>query len=162
MKNICTLSLLFLGLCLSALAGAQTGVPAGADAAVNSTWNDPATGLMWTKTDNGSDVDWNQATAYCSKLQLAGYSGWRLPTIEELEGIHDPSVPVQTTYDDFPVITVFVKGKLKLTGWDWSSTQGDTPEWAKTYDFSGGNRNAFPSSRFNYNMRALCVRRFGE
>ncbi len=161
MKDICRLSLLSLGLCLSALAGAQTGVPVGADAALNSTWTDPATGLMWTKMDNGSDVDWKQATAYCSNLQLASYSGWRLPTIEELQGIYDPSVRVQTAFD-FGVVSVLVKGKLKLTGWDWSSTQGDKPEWAaRTFGFSGENRGAFPH-RFNYNMRALCVRRSGE
>jgi hypothetical protein len=158
MKDLYGVSLLFLGLCLSALAGAQTGIPAGAAGALNSTWTDPDTGLMWTRTDNGSDLDWNEATTYCSKLQLAGYSGWRLPTLEELQGISDPSVRVQTTYD-FGVVAVFVKGKLKLTGWDWSSTQGDKPEWAQTFGYSGENRGAFPL-RFNYNMRALCVRRF--
>jgi Protein of unknown function (DUF1566) len=160
MKDIWSLSLLFLGLCLSALAEAQTGVPVGVDAALNSTWNDPATGLLWTKMDNGADVDWNQATAYCSNLRLAGYSGWRLPTIEELQGIYDPSAPVQTTFD-FGVVSVYVKGNLKLTGWDWSSTQGDKPDLARTFGFSGENRGAF-ALRFNYNMRALCVRRSGE
>lgn len=30
---------------------------------------------MWTKKDNGSDVNWNQANAYCSNLLLADYSG---------------------------------------------------------------------------------------
>src|ERR1035437_10122075 len=59
--------------------------PAEADVALNPTWTDPATGLMWTKKDNGSDVDWNQASAYCSNLQLAGYKDWRLPNIEELQ-----------------------------------------------------------------------------
>ena len=160
MKNIYAVALLFLGPCLSASATAQVGVPARADTALNSTWTDTSTGLMWAKMDNGSDVDWKQATAYCSNLQLAGYSGWRLPTIQELQGIHDPSVRVQTAFD-FGVVTVLVKGKLKLTGWDWSSTQGDKPEWAQTFGFSGENRGAFPL-RFNYNMRALCVRRSGE
>ena len=114
---------------------------------------------MWTRMDNGSDVDWNQATAYCSNLQLAGYNGWRLPTIDELQGIYDPRVRAQTAFD-FGVVSVQVKGKLKLTGWDWSSTQGDKPEWSQTFGFSGENRGAFPL-RFNYNMRALCVRRSG-
>jgi Protein of unknown function (DUF1566) len=160
MKDIRSLSLLFFGLCLSGLAGAQTGVPGGADAALGSTWTDPATGLMWTRMDNGSDLDWNKATAYCSNLQLAGYSGWRLPTIEELQGISDPSVRVETTFD-FGVVGVFIKGQLKLTGWDWSSSQGDKPEWAQTFGFAGEKRGAFPFG-FNYNMRALCVRRSGE
>jgi hypothetical protein len=52
-----------------------------AEAALLPTWTDPATGLMWAKKDNGSDVDWNQAGDYCTKLQLAGYNDWRLPTI---------------------------------------------------------------------------------
>jgi Protein of unknown function (DUF1566) len=54
------------------------------EAALHSTWTDPDTGLMWAKKDNGADVNWNQASNYCTKLQLAGYSDWRLPTIEEL------------------------------------------------------------------------------
>jgi hypothetical protein len=32
-----------------------------------STWTDPATSLMWTMRDNGSNVNWSEATlyAYC-------------------------------------------------------------------------------------------------
>jgi serine/threonine protein kinase len=41
-------------------------------------WTDHATGLMWAKKDNGSDVNWQQATDYCRNLQLAGHSDWRL------------------------------------------------------------------------------------
>jgi hypothetical protein len=51
------------------------------------TWTDPSTGLMWTKKDNGLDVSWNQATAYCSNLHLASFSDWRLPSIDELQDI---------------------------------------------------------------------------
>jgi hypothetical protein len=39
-------------------------------AAQQPTWTDPSTGLMWTITDNGADVDWNQATSYCTNLRL--------------------------------------------------------------------------------------------
>jgi hypothetical protein len=81
---------------------------------------------MWSKKDNGSKVNWNQASDYCSKLQLAGYNDWRLPTIEELQGIYDPSVGVRRVFEMGPFI-VHVKGNLDLTGWQWSSTQGDYP-----------------------------------
>lgn len=54
------------------------------------TWTDPATGQMWTARDNGRDVNWNEATNYCANLNLGGYSNWRLPRIEELQGIYDP------------------------------------------------------------------------
>jgi len=48
-------------------------------------WVDPDTGLMWAgKDNNGKDVNWRQATKYCRNLRLAGYSDWRLPTIDEL------------------------------------------------------------------------------
>ena len=43
MKNTYGPSLLFLGLCLPALVGAQTAVPAGAVVALNATWTDPDT-----------------------------------------------------------------------------------------------------------------------
>lgn len=80
---------------------------------------------MWTKKDNGSDVNWNQANAYCSNLHLAGYSGWSLTTIQELQGIYDPSVGSQSLFNDGAKFNVHVKGNLNLTGWDWSSSQVD-------------------------------------
>jgi len=130
-----------------------------AEAGAGLTWTDPATGLMWTKGDNGSDVSWNQAVAYCSNLQLAGSSGWRLPTIDELQGIDDPTVSAQTGFD-FGASDVHVKGKLKLTGWSWSSSQGSQGPW----NFNFQNERAtdgFPLG-FSYNMRALCVHPSGE
>jgi hypothetical protein len=139
------------------------GKPAGADVALNPAWTDLATGLMWTKNDNGADVDWNQADAYCSNLELAGYSGWRLPTIAELEGIYDPSVSMKTAFD-YGDVNVHVKGDLKLTGWYWSSAQGDAPgkpwqvAWDVIFHHGTGEPRTFPLG-FSYSMRALCVRR---
>jgi hypothetical protein len=254
MKNICCLPLLFLGLCLSAFAGAQAGgtllvktdmdcnwkldgqpmgllkaddskvVPvspgehliraatadglvkirtkvevdqgqktvalqlksqhdqklktqqaetarkqAEAEAALHPTWTDPDTGLMWTKKDNGSDVNWNQASDYCSNLQLAGYKDWRLPTIEELQGIYDPSVSIQGWLISYVVHTEHIKGNLQLTGWQWSSSQSSHEnalggQWqeAWTFDFDTNveQRGSFP---LGFSLtRALCVRRSGE
>jgi hypothetical protein len=136
-----------------------------AEAALHPTWTDPDTGLMWTKKDNGSDVSWNQASDYCSKLQLAGYKDWRLPTIEELQGIYDPSVTLEAVVDDGGVMNAHVKGNLMLSGWHWSSSQGDDPgkPWQVWHFNFGGEKpgNSFPLG-FSYNMRALCVRHSGE
>ena len=138
-----------------------------AEAALHPTWTDPDTGLMWTRKDNGSDVDWNQASDYCSKLQLAGLSGWRLPSIEELQGIYDPSVSIQSEFD-YGVVKVHVKGNLKLTGWYWSSSQGDNPgkpwQTALSFIFHHGPEEQLHwfTLDFSYSMRALCVRRSGE
>ena len=58
------------------------------------TWTDSSTGLMWAKKDNDSDVNQNRALAYCQNLLLDNYSGWRLPTIDELQTIYDPGVNI--------------------------------------------------------------------
>src|SRR5208283_2952920 len=46
-------------------------------------WTDRATGLMWTKHDNGYDVSWRQAVDYCRGLALEGVR-WQLPRHERI------------------------------------------------------------------------------
>jgi serine/threonine-protein kinase len=115
-------------------------------------WTDPTTGLMWAKRDNGSDVNWNQATDYCRNLQLANHSGWRLPTVDELQGVYDANADVGGWH---------VKGNLQLSGWPWSSSQGDTSGQVLFFNFAYGSRDSRFPSTFGY-KRALCVRRSGE
>lgn len=124
------------------------------------TWTDPATGLMWAKKDNGSDVNWQQATDYCRNLQLAGHVDWRLPTIDELEGIFD-----RNAYEAVPGANDFgqgyhVKGNLQLSGWQWSSSSGNASAQASRNTFTG-ERHSF-RHRDAKALRALCVRRSGE
>lgn len=163
MKKISSLPILFLGLCIASRAGAQ--------AAQNPTWTDPATELMWTSNDNGSEVDQPQAAAYCSTLQYAGYNGWRLPTLEELQGIYDPDTSVKVKVVSGITYEVHVKGDLDLTtGWIWSDRQGDFPgrpyQTAWLFQFfdlptpffdKGKPRSNF--LHFHFHMHALCVRR---
>src|ERR1700751_780561 len=54
-------------------------------------WIDPSTGLIWTAKDNGNDISWGNAVKHCQNLRLAGYSDWRLPSIDELQNIYDGS-----------------------------------------------------------------------
>ena len=144
-----------------------------AEAALHPTWTDPATGLMWAKKDNGKDVSWEQASEYCAKLQLGGFNDWRLPTIEELAGLYDSSVSVEAVFDEDWIVFPRVKGDLRLSGWDWSSSQGNHPDGtgavARTFNFAqlqqnepDSFRSGFPLGGFNYNMRALCVRLRGN
>jgi len=125
------------------------------------TWTDPATGLMWTKKDNGSDVNWQQAMDYCKRLQLAGHGDWRLATIDELPGIYDASVNIPGQSSDGGPFTWHVKGNLQLSGYQWSRSQmtdsGST--WGFTFDDGRRFYNILGSGG---NGRALCVRRSGE
>jgi tetratricopeptide (TPR) repeat protein len=49
-------------------------------------WPDPNTGLMWTGQAS-PPLTWERAKDYCASLQLGSYSGWRLPTPEEVTAI---------------------------------------------------------------------------
>jgi hypothetical protein len=144
--------------------------PARNDAAHNPTWLDPATRLMWTGNDNGADVDQPQAAAYCSMLQYAGYGGWRLPTLEELQGIYDPNNNSKVKVVSGIEYEVHVKDALNLTtGSVWSDRPGDSPgrpyqnAWLfQFFDPASNFDRGKPKSNFlhfNFQMRALCVRR---
>ncbi len=113
---------------------------------------DPETKLMWTMKDNGKDIDWPEASQYAEELTLAGYSDWRLPTIDELEKLFDPegSRPYK------------IRKPFRLTGWwVWSSTEeGSRSAWF--FDFHHGGRRANLILFNSGSMRALCVRRSEE
>jgi tetratricopeptide (TPR) repeat protein len=97
----------FILLCLVAC-GAQFSL-AGSLKPPATWWPDPTTGLMWTgQTPNkfyiltpNTVMNWNNANKYCTSLQLGGYSGWRLPTLNELTAItelrHVDAKPTQYT-----------------------------------------------------------------
>jgi hypothetical protein len=104
---------------------------------------------MWTKMDNGKDVNWVQANQYCIHLLWAGYAGWRLPTYSELTDIQDSSLPQN------------VKGNLQLTGAEWSTSNGN--DFGEEWSFYFLNGRSFSGQITNSaKMRALCVRPSGE
>ena len=112
---------------------------------------DPDTNLMWTIKDNGGDITWQKADQYCKSLTLAGYSGWELPTIDELERLYDPQISSGLK----------IRKPLRLTTpWLWSSTkQGSGSAWG--FLFYTGERIVLLIGGSDYD-RALCVRRSGK
>jgi hypothetical protein len=109
------------------------------------------TGLIWASQDNGKDLDWYAAGAHCSDLELGDWDDWRLPTIDELEGLHDRRS--NATYK--------LPQGIRLTGCcPWSTSRsGETSAW----NFSFRYRKRFSGSvNYSYELRALCVREASE
>jgi hypothetical protein len=118
---------------------------------------------MWARQDNGSDVNWNQASNYCRNLTLAGYSNWRLATIDELADIYDQTPNVNGSR---------IKGDIRLTACcPWSSNevanyavrarQSSSIQEVRahqSFSFLYGRRLSFDIGGFSNAPRALCVR----
>ncbi len=105
------------------------------------------TGLIWTRLDNGADVDWYAADDHCRELEVADWSNWRMPTIDELEGLHDQRSAARYK----------LPAAIRLTGCcPWSqSRSSDLSAWNFSFRF----RKRFSGSlNYSYELRALCVR----
>ena len=105
-------------------------------------------GLMWAASDNGSDINWENAKNYCENYRGGGYTDWRMPTQNELARIRNSSIWGNYKYKMTPLI--------KLTNCcPWASeTRGYE---AAGYGFLKGGPFWAAMSRTN-GSRALPVR----
>jgi len=108
-----------------------------------SVWVDNRTSLMWTANASNDDMIWDSAKNYCTNITVGGYSQWRLPTIDELQGLYDENLPNHMR-GQFRVSFPFV----------WSANAGADAAWA--FYFRDGKRHY---NRGYSTNRALCVRR---
>ena len=61
----------------------------------NGTVLDTRTKLMWASKDNGESVNWASAVSYCENYRGGGFTDWRLPKMDELEGLYDEDTTQQ-------------------------------------------------------------------
>jgi Protein of unknown function (DUF1566) len=141
-------------------------------------WVDPSTGLVWPEKDNGRNVSYHKAVKYCHNLQLGGFPDWRLPTIDELQGIFDrkaeaPGINPPSHWHPAEAWTYHVKGSLFLSGKVWGSTPALNPsgevsgyQWYFVFNdgsLAGGRRDRDSTGYFEHvSMPALCVRHPGR
>lgn len=78
--------------------------------------NDHSTGLMWQQGEPDTRFSWKEAEAYIAQVnaeEFAGFSDWRLPTVEELA-----SLLTSSQNGDFYISDTFEKTGLLGT---WTS-----------------------------------------
>lgn len=133
-------------------------------------WVDPSSGLMWAAKDSGKRGSWHKAMKYCRKLRLAGYSDWRLATIDELESLVNLPAYATEYVGSFDILhrnyDLHVSGGLLLTySRQWSSTpviegnghRSGAKFWSFGFD-EGRRWKGFEDLMEGDTMNALCVR----
>jgi len=55
---------------------------------------DRETGLVWERTPSAGLFDWNDAQSHCNELIVGNRMGWRLPTVQELTSLAEPTGPL--------------------------------------------------------------------
>jgi hypothetical protein len=58
----------------------------------NEAVRDNNTGLVWERAPNLNSLTWAEATLQCLQKQVGGTTGWRLPSIVELNSLRDPTL----------------------------------------------------------------------
>jgi YVTN family beta-propeller protein len=120
---------------------------------------------MWAGRDNGRNVNWDEAGNFCKSLAIDGYSGWGLPSIQELVGLYDPSFGREYIYHgeayngavDGQKQQNYVKRGVELNSCcAWSGTR-DGVSNALYFRFQGGEKRSF-NTKLSGLLRALCVR----
>jgi hypothetical protein len=76
------------------LTGMVAALALGSSQAQNRTAGDVAVidELMWSLEMSGVSA-WAEANEFCDTLETGGFDDWRLPTLSELEALHDPGAP---------------------------------------------------------------------
>ena len=119
---------------------------------VNGIVRDTKTGLEW-KAGPNKDTDWNEARSWVQSLNLPDGGGWRMPTMNELEGLYKKgmgshnltSLLLNTTYKYLYV---------------WlGETKGSSDARAFTFRFGNG---FWDGRNTSYNFRAFAVRSRGD
>jgi hypothetical protein len=119
-------------------------------------WNgeavlDRETGLVWERSPDAQEVyTWRAALAHCIGRTVGGRKGWRLPGVQELMSLAEPTALAPSLPTGHPFVGVVASEY-------WSSTTiVDEPTVAWSLQALGGGR-AFPSSRANAHF-VWCVR----
>lgn len=117
---------------------------------------DHETGLVWEQSPDDTVLElWRLAPYHCNSLKKGGRLGWRVPTIQELASLVDPSVPspgptLPSGHPFSNVQSAFYESATKYPGddtWGWLLDLSD----GRVY----GNLDKIPLGK---NAYVWCVR----
>jgi hypothetical protein len=111
---------------------------------------DHETGLVWEQSPRTNTNNWLAAQLNCNLLALGGRLGWRVPTIQELASLVDPTVavPGPVLSDGHPFSNVQSSAY-------WSATTAVNTAFAWYVFFSSGGVNRGDKTN---NFYVWCVR----
>ncbi len=92
--------------------------------------------LMYQRFPDKNLYSWQEAIEYGEKLEISGYRGWRLPTIDELEALFTKQSRVNSHGDRHYIIKDFLE-VMPTDSIFWSITEENEP-YAWVADFSRG------------------------
>lgn len=145
----------FLGIAIAAIAG-KAAVKANGERFIaydDGTVLDTRTNLMWAAKDNGEAVDWQDAKNYCENYRGGGYADWRLPTQDELAGLHDGSLKGRNIYNLTTLITL-----TSCCPWASETSRSGAAAYAYFFSFYSGKRLKGSPYHSTSGNRALPVR----
>ena len=110
---------------------------------------DKETGLVWERTGSSGTMGWYAAISYCYRRTTGGRKGWRLPTMEELLSLVDPSKENPALPDGHP----FLGDHLSSYYWSSSTNAGNTSSaWFVNF-YDGDDDHSLKSC--DYYVRAV-------
>jgi tetratricopeptide (TPR) repeat protein len=132
---------------------------------VDSWWPDTAQGLMWSGSAVGgpsSTQNFQKAEQSCRNLSVQGFTGWRLPTITELDHVVDSetydmvSIHRDGAHLDNQVGGTGISFTSLYGAWIWSSTPGSKGNILAERHGLEGHAQSSPTTSWKHQV--LCVR----
>ena len=113
---------------------------------------DKETGLVWEKSPQTTSARWSVARRTCIEKNVGGQKGWRLPSLQELTSLVDPSVapPGPALPPGHPFLVV-------QSAVFWSATRVDEDargSWSVHFGLGGGATFI----NWAHSVRVWCVR----
>lgn len=85
---------------------------------------DKETGLVWERSPDTVTLSWSTAVHYCYSRDTGGRLGWRLPKVEELMSLADPSESVPALPDGHPFLDIHAGATTDEYYWSSTTSHG--------------------------------------